>query len=109
MDQRGAVKGIGGAAGCGRSAETVFLVDRTCFLKTRKDTFSSFSEFKVSCSRIIFRQSYSMVSLDFYGADCRSAVGWLGSYTARQLLHRGRMLRLGLSEATVCELGVEFF
>ena len=62
-DQRGVVKGVGGAAGCGRSVESSLLVDCTCFLKTRKDTFSSFSEFKASCSRNIFRQSYSIVIL----------------------------------------------
>ena len=31
------------------------------------------------------------------------------SYTARHRFYRGRILRLGHSEATLCELGVELF
>jgi hypothetical protein len=33
MAQLGAIKGVGGAAGCGRSAETSFLVDSMAFGK----------------------------------------------------------------------------
>ncbi len=56
MAQLGAIKGVGGAAGCGRAAKTSFLVDFLAFRKP-ESYLSSFSEIKALRRRIIFRQS----------------------------------------------------
>ena len=54
MDQRGSIKGVEGAASCGRSAETSFLVDFAAFRKREKFPFRRFQIVKASCSRITF-------------------------------------------------------